>query len=83
MSTITILGKKYNILILVASVVLSVFILSLTVSDCTSCDGKCNKKGGKSCCCGGKGCEKCGSAPLPAGNIVGADDGTFSELADV
>ena len=43
MSSITILGKKYNILIIVASVVLSVFILSLTVSDCTSCD-KCNKK---------------------------------------
>ena len=76
MSSITILGKKYNILIIVASVVLSVFILSLTVSDCTSCDGKCKKKDGSAE-------KKCDSVPLPAGNIVGADDGTFSELADV
>ena len=30
-----------------------------------------------------EGSGKCGKAPAPAGNIVSADNGTFSELADV
>ena len=82
MATVNILGRKCDALLLAACVALAVFILSMTMSDCKGCDGKCDKKAGKSCC-DGKGCDKCGKAPTPAGNIVGADDGTFSELADV
>ena len=83
MATVNILGRKCDALLLAACVALAVFILSMTMSDCKGgCDGKCDKKSGESSCDGGDS-GKCGKAPAPAGNIVGADDGTFSELADV
>ena len=82
MATVNILGRKCDALLLAACVALAVFILSMTMSDCKGCDGKCDKKAGESSC-DGSASSKCGKAPAPAGNIVGADDGTFSELADV
>ena len=84
MKNITILGRKCDTLLLVASVGILMFIISLTLSDCKGCSGKCNKKE-KGCCCGGKGCEKCNknSEPVGGANVIGANDGTFSELADV
>lgn len=81
MASVTILGKKYDLLLLVASCALAVLIVSMTMNDCKGC--KCNKKKEQPSCCDGSGCSKCGKPPAPAGNIVGADDGTFSELADV
>ena len=80
MASVTILGRKCDLLLLVASAALVVFIVSVTMCDCRGCSGKCNKKK-----CGGEGsggCDKA-SAPAPAGNIIGADDSTFSDLADV
>jgi len=84
MKNITILGRKCDTLLLVASVGILMFIISLTLSDCKGCSGNCNKKE-KGCCCGGKGCEKCKKNVEPVGgaNVIGANDGTFSELADV
>ena len=84
MASVTILGRKCDLLLLAASVALVLFIVSVTMSDCRGCSGKCNKKS----CGGGDGGEGSGeckksSVPAPAGNIIGADDGTFSELADV
>ena len=85
MKNITILGRKCDTLLLVASVGLLMFIISLTLSDCNGTSGKCNKKEKgscngkeKGCCNGNKNAEPVGGA-----NIIGANDGTFSELADV
>ena len=80
MASVTILGRKCDLLLLVASAALVLFIVSVTMSDCKGCSGKCNKKS----CDGGDSseCDKA-SAPAPAGNIIGADDSTFIDLADV
>ena len=84
MASITILGRKCDVLLLVASGLLLLFIVSLTANDCKGCNGSCSKnKGNVGCDCNGMGCSKCTKEPAPAGNIIGADDGTFSELSNV
>ena len=81
MKNLTILGRKCDTLFLVASVALVMFIILMTVSDCNGCSGDCNKNG-KSCS-DGKDNGKCDKENVGGANVVGANDGTFSELADV
>lgn len=81
MKNITILGRKVDTLVLVASVGLLMFIISLTLTDCKGCSGNCDKK--EKPCCDGKEKGKCNKEPVGGANVIGANDGTFSELADV
>jgi hypothetical protein len=84
MASVTILGRKCDLLLLAASAALVLFIVSVTMGNCKGCSGSCSKnKGNVGCDCNGTGCSNCSKEPAPAGNITGADDGTFSNLADV
>ena len=56
MASVTILGRKCDLLLLVASAALCLFIVSITMNDCKGCSGgSCNG----TCSCNGKGCSKC------------------------
>ena len=52
MATVNILEESV-MLCFGCCVALAVFILSMTMSDCKGCDGKCDKKSGESSCDGG------------------------------
>ena len=89
--TITILGRKTDMHLLIACVLLTAFIIINTSCSCINkpCT-KCKDKGGGGCSCGNSPCT-CGkghpslekSKMPPPSNIIGADQNTYSDLASV
>jgi len=95
--TITILGRKTDLHLLIGSVLLTIFIVTNTSLSCMNkkkCKGKCKDKSKcKGCNCGNSPCT-CGkginrnpslenSKMPPHSNITGANQNTFSNLASI
>ena len=81
--TVTILGRKTDLQLLIGAILLTIFIIINTVCSCSKCKG--NKKCNKKC---NKPAGSCSSAPSlekhktpPPTNVIGADSSVFSDLA--